>query len=269
MRRTCIFCGEKADSKEDAWPEWVLELLGRDASTVIVMQFPKGTFKQKGKNAGVKTRRVCRFKCNSGWMSDLENSCKPVMVPLIQGRNAKLGDGDRFKVALWALKTCMVFDSLLPNGPHYFSQADRQRLPPGPGGLFETNPFPQFFFVWCARYIGKESIFTESYIMHADAYASDSKEQMRIDGHAFTIAIGKLVLQVLSASIPPKKVRKVTEFHPNSRAWDTHIRKVWPILGASIDWPIPEVLDDSTMSLDGFSHRWHALPAEWQTSPGT
>lgn len=255
--RACIFCGGVANSREDVWPQWMLKLLDRRKSSRLLFETPSGLREIKGKNAALKTKKVCAKRCNNGWMSDLEEDCKPLMEALIKGdHTVNLASAARFRVALWTLKTCMVLDSILPKGQTYFSQSDRERLLPNPSGLLGTTPMPDLFRVWIGAYRGSEPIYGETYICNGVGTTVKTREKFPIRGHAFTLSIGQLVIQALSATVPPEKAGVPALFQPNDTRWDRHVRLVWPLSGSSVSWPPSQMLDDSGLSLNGFANRW-------------
>ena len=72
-----MFCGDHADSDEDAWPLWLLRELGQGKKVRIGFERADGAVKTwGGVEAGVKVKHVCA-DCNNGWMSDLEGMAQP------------------------------------------------------------------------------------------------------------------------------------------------------------------------------------------------
>jgi hypothetical protein len=55
------------------------------------------------------TRAVCH-DCNTGWMSQLESKVKPILTPIILGRDYVLSPDDQTLVAAWCLKTSAMLD---------------------------------------------------------------------------------------------------------------------------------------------------------------
>jgi hypothetical protein len=112
----CICCGgaiEGTRAKEHVLAQWLLEHLGialetfyqqvvraDDGSTVDERQHATQSFVQG---------RVCS-DCNGGWMSDLENQAKSIMIPLIDAKRSVFGltDEERPLMARWAAKTAYL-----------------------------------------------------------------------------------------------------------------------------------------------------------------
>lgn len=109
MPRHCVFCrstGKLTD--EHAWPGWIArELL--PAGRVASRRWGKaGAFVGfDSTNHDVTVKRVCET-CNTGWMADLEAAVKPILLPWIRGRPARLAYEQQELIATWAVKTAMM-----------------------------------------------------------------------------------------------------------------------------------------------------------------
>ncbi len=63
-----------------------------------------GTYERSGHLFTLKNRVVCR-DCNSGWMSEVENETKPLLLNMIGGKEIEITYDDIQKIAFWiALK---------------------------------------------------------------------------------------------------------------------------------------------------------------------
>lgn len=88
------------------------------------------------KQLDLKVRRVCE-DCNTGWMHDLEEDCRPLLTNMIQGVDLPitLDQEQQALLALWATKTAMMVD-FLDSGPqhvpatHYRWVYERREPPP-------------------------------------------------------------------------------------------------------------------------------------------
>src|SRR6266851_8074507 len=75
--RSCIFCEGRANSKEDAWPLWLLRRLGVTEAGIIEGQLGKqAPTTWRTAHAKLTVRFVCT-SCNNGWMSQLQQRVKP------------------------------------------------------------------------------------------------------------------------------------------------------------------------------------------------
>ncbi len=135
----CLFCGRTwkpgvvSKSDEHVLGQWIRRLeenhpaeqrsyrvgfeLDEDAKELIEAQ-PQVVFR-KTALLTLKTREVCE-DCNKGWMSDLEEAAKPIILQL--ARSAKAGIAIALsreaarKLAIWAQKTALTYE-LTSNGP--------------------------------------------------------------------------------------------------------------------------------------------------------
>ena len=84
MATQCIFCNGHPLIKEDAWPQWLVTLVGRDRISCTVWQ--GDSIQRRFPTKGIVQRVVCVCAaCNNGWMSQLESTAKPILAPLVDG----------------------------------------------------------------------------------------------------------------------------------------------------------------------------------------
>jgi len=162
-QRVCLFCGEdlsRGRSQEHVFPQWLLDELGIRAQQVSAIHVfqpddpasePEVLSERSLTLDNVREGRVCA-RCNNGWMSDLENGCKGVLLDLIHGRRqpAQLSETERLPIARWAAKTGYVRNS----SANYTIKAPPQQLrelrenthnlPRGVLVIAATGPFVNF-----------------------------------------------------------------------------------------------------------------------------
>src|SRR5688572_17574751 len=81
---------------------------------------------EKGK-LGLLTPGPCQ-RCNNGWMSEMENRTKALLLPLMRGVRTDLSIANQSKIAIWTTKTAMTFDyheHTKRQAAVYFSQVAR------------------------------------------------------------------------------------------------------------------------------------------------
>lgn len=114
----CLYCGGELREKtnEHIFPRWLLAEFGVEKEVVT------GTWEDHRSGTVVDTRvqalqnlvagRVCA-NCNNGWMSDLENETKPILLPLVRRRRLldSLRQDERQVLARWSLKTAAALNS--------------------------------------------------------------------------------------------------------------------------------------------------------------
>ncbi len=157
----CIYCGEPGSSKEHVWPQWVR----KHAATVMkissenfqtyqgtqssVIAPPVHTFRKEGHSRLSLTIQHPCGTCNSGWMSDLEQSAIPILKPMIEGKKTRLTEAEVKIVRAWATKTALHF---------LYDGEDQWRHPIPPhlaknlfDGRYDYTPVPDVQ-VWSAFY---------------------------------------------------------------------------------------------------------------------
>lgn len=118
MTAKCLFCD--ADdatvfSKEDVVPKWLLHYLAlpsHDKTYQAVVDSKSGQTLKESKISSFRFRepRVCKLKCNNGWMSRLEIAVKPILIPLMDNTRqlTDLSDAERTILARWTTKTVFM-----------------------------------------------------------------------------------------------------------------------------------------------------------------
>jgi hypothetical protein len=112
----CIFCEQhKGKSKEHIWPKWLQYEIGGSKESYyqgvhLSPIFPKSTRIHSGES--LVYGHVCN-ECNNGWMSKLEAECKPIIIRVLNNRNAviSLNKIERQKISLWAFKTALIINA--------------------------------------------------------------------------------------------------------------------------------------------------------------
>jgi hypothetical protein len=92
--RECIFCGATSDiTREHIWADWLKEYIAKDidgyqAATITINQpSVASTVREKKISGDPRSRKakcVCG-SCNNGWMSQLQERAKPLVLSLIEG----------------------------------------------------------------------------------------------------------------------------------------------------------------------------------------
>src|SRR5512140_689004 len=97
--RACIFCGDRASTKEDAWPLWLVRKYPDPVGVEVEAHRrsdPPKQWRQRGHFA--KVRFVCQ-PCNNGWMSLLEEQAKPIIERLMANSEERLDGEERHLLA--------------------------------------------------------------------------------------------------------------------------------------------------------------------------
>ena len=244
--RVCIFCPNRASTKEDAWPLWLMRLLFGGASGTIEGErssHPVGPW--RAVRPGLKVKVVCA-RCNNGWMSELENRVKPIVETLCREESAALSAADQETLAVWSVKTAMVFEAFRLGRPPFFAQSERHLVR-------ETlRPAPNTS-VWAAKCVESPGAFCAA--SDLGGVVEDSTEGVR--AYVTTMGFGPLALQVvgtrLPTTIPPSVMSVTADLRPGP--WDDATIRIWPTQRADVTWPGSVGLRGAA-GLEAFSERW-------------
>src|SRR5258708_31591639 len=128
MPDTCVFCGlARKMTSEHVWGEWTKGYVERTANkhnhaNVFVPRpsepEPPKVRIRAGDHLDAQVRIVCS-ECNSGWLSQIQNAAKPLLIPLFEGSSCTLNQNSQELVATWIAMATMTGE--------YLSN-DRQRI---------------------------------------------------------------------------------------------------------------------------------------------
>jgi hypothetical protein len=244
--RECIFCGGRVNSKEHAWPAWLLKFLKRSPDENVPIDASRlggWTKRWDGINASLKLKKVCRTRCNDGWMSLLEDRARPILSEMILGNAIMIDRVQQLRIAQWATKCAMVFDSMDP-GARFYDASERfhfrETLTPAPS----TN-------VWLGNYSG--STF-RALTVHRTV-PLNGHQGIPYKGHIQTMVFGRLVIQTFSVKRLIDKDGSVGLLDMLPKQWDQSTIRVWPVSVDAIRWPPSISFDDSQRSLQPFADR--------------
>jgi hypothetical protein len=249
MKRTCLFCPNTENfTLEHVWPEWVSNCLDRTGRMRFWVLKRSATEKPVEKlwNAprlNLTTRKTCK-SCNTGWMSVLEQKASNLLCPMIQkGIRRSLSDDDQLLIAIWLIKTVMVFEGTnRQTREMYFSERDRNHL------RVKWTPPPIVSNVWLASYRGpRVGSYVPLDLVASHPTAGQSK------AHIATLAIGHLVMQMFSMR-PPKGLPEGSTITFEGSDFTTAALPIWPFADTAVNWPPPFYLGDRT--LDAFARRF-------------
>ena len=213
--RSCVFCDQRATSAEHLLPEWILNLLGSSFSADV--WFGDGTepksWQGRGRSAQLKVKYLCRG-CNNGWMSDLETKVRYLIGPLMHDLSVPLDDVSRQTLAVWSAKTAMVLESVGDEEGWFYSTAERWQLR-------ETRAMPAGLSMWLGRCSRSDLSYCEGRALSGSASPGAPSA-----GFAVTLAMGRLVVQVLTVRPPIYQARNA--YNGLLQAWPLGSRTTWP-----------------------------------------
>ena len=109
--RQCIFCDNKADSREHIWSDWILRILPETTDGKLTRRFEDGSMKTWSTSKPVLTLgKVCEKNCNNGWMNaKLEGPMKAATENIIIRNTSKVfSNAELTVISAWAFKTTIL-----------------------------------------------------------------------------------------------------------------------------------------------------------------
>ena len=111
----CLACGTTSSpaSREHVFAKWLLTALAAlEVPIGLFREFGDGTTQRQRQDIKLdsfKLKRLCEA-CNNGWMADLENLAKPLILAIIKGERslAAFDEDERRALAKWAGKTAII-----------------------------------------------------------------------------------------------------------------------------------------------------------------
>lgn len=267
--RKCIFCGKPGDiSKEHVFGLWLREFFPRDKHTTHKSVYTawldeSGSHTPAEKrdrlqgHVGSKSLKVVCRQCNGGWLSQLEESVRPTLVPLITGERRNLTEIEQVLLATWATKIAMVAEHFRPIDDGIL-QDERTWL------MNELTP-PAKWFVWIAAYNGKE--WGNLSIAQIRAALNPTPVTRPSDaayyGQVTTFGVGHVLFCVVSGSSPDMETRF------GGRDADG-LLQICPVCPRSILWPPQNIFGDKEAYILANIFKWsgafdHSLDpgADW------
>jgi len=94
---------------------------------------------------------VCHPRCNNGWMrTQIEDTAKPILIPLIRGEECRIFPADQARLAAWAVMKAMVAERMI-RGHATTHHQHRKYL------MRHLLPPKQGWGVWIGRFVSDTS----------------------------------------------------------------------------------------------------------------
>lgn len=202
-RKECVFCGcdDCKISNEHAWPQWARKLVAPPgASTVksfpdVIAGIRRVQF-QSHDDMGLTVNSVCKHRCNSGWMHDLESQIEPLLTAAIQsGQPLTLNGFQQSLITQWALKTTMVFEFTRRDREPFYTFHERDRL-----RRAILAPTILRTMVWIGHYSGPYMSLSRGARIGFDLEVGD--HVIPTNAHAGCITLGRFLFQTLTIRLP-------------------------------------------------------------------
>jgi len=200
MKKACVFCGtelkKRNKSNEHIIPIWLLDHLSiRDVKIEPTHMTSIGAIVTQRVHTldGLIFGNVCEG-CNGGWMSQLENNSKPILIDLIDGNRSLMSMSEKecFLISRWAFKTGLTLNSgsnfhkMIPDS--HYKELYRN-----------TNSLPQGLIIVAQHYNNSEPFYWQQGALWHVSGESVSKEDLDrfgIETYKITFSFGKLLFLV-------------------------------------------------------------------------
>lgn len=222
----CVFCGHPETTNEHVFPQWLREVIPRKGTVpggkiTHTWEAPPGSTSEsrawEANKLTFQAKIVCQRMCNGGWMNNLENTARPFLEPMIQGRGRTLYDAGREQIAYWALKTSLTADYAQEEEHRSVPAADYPALYAAQGVLPNT-------FVWLAACDFGPGATARHRTLHMNV------GNRHFDGFGFTFHVGHLVIEVTRVEVEQGKTIEIGgQLAPAlRRIWPENQPVVWP-----------------------------------------
>lgn len=240
---TCAFCRERGSSEEHVYAKWIAKLVAGTGPGAFRLTRRHGRNKTNKHHLGLTSRAACEF-CNTRWMSDFEESAKPLLAPIIQDQPTRWHSiQDRIVVARWAFKTALMTDrSGKPK--HYTAPDDDFEY------LFAHRKPPPSVAILLGRYIpdaGEEFRVAWNGSSWSSATSPGGEE---VKGYRITFSVGHAIFQTFGYLTPNRYAPVYPPFLlVSGKPLRDALRPLWPLLPAAHEWP-PRGAHFATSGLD-------------------
>ena len=192
------------------------------------------TRRKQGHSGSKQVRVVCKH-CNETWLSLLENSAKPVLLPLITGSAGAREKEKQSILSSWAAKIAMTAEHI-NKGKNVMLQSELTWM------RMNCMP-PKGWNIWVAPYSGTEWRDLGIY-QHSGKLTIPPGIGFTSGAHSLQLTymgLGRVLFLAVSSSW--------------DRLWDILDRldvpgatRIWPIRQENIAWPSPDVFTDSEVA---------------------
>lgn len=226
--RQCVFCGHPEVTKEHAFPKWLRKVVTDQESLHIGMLADvAGEVTRHRSYTGppfdLEVARVCRDRCNGGWMNALENETRPFLQPMLEGRGRVLHAHGQQLVATWAYKTALMLNFAIPERTQAACDAEYRYL-------YEKREPPPSVRVFMFAYADEINA-TASFRQHPLWIGPPGRLESRgpFNGYTMTFSVAQLGFQVFNTTVPDQE-------YVLHEPWNSRIHRIWPLADGSRTW---------------------------------
>jgi hypothetical protein len=243
MAKQCLFCANKANSKEHLWSDWILQRLGTQPTRIKMGKAAASTMP----HSVVEVRSVCRILCNAGWMSALESENIPIIGCLMENTPTPLDATQQTSLALWAVMKAMVLDAVnAKDRGHFFTRNECE-------ALRLQRKIPDKTVVQIGAYVRK-GYSADGTIVWFDFPNAPKAAKASVT----TFVIGHLVIQSVTVHHEPEHENApVQGVMIGDGEWDKLLSPIWPVGTLPTTWPPQATFSNSgSSSIATLQNRW-------------
>ena len=214
----CIFCDEKANSREHAIPAWMSKRLGIKVFLHNVQWVELTPRKQPISFASHRARIFCKG-CNQHF-KHLEDAAIPLLVPMAKGRSVVLEKKSQHLLALWATKTAIALIAATAVELRDFVPIEHRRL------VREKGLPPDDCWVGFIPWNGTVHIFAGDH----DVLDHNMHPPPHFKSYGAVFTFAQLAFKVVGFLDPLPDGYRIDGEMPS-------IKQFWPEYASTITWP--------------------------------
>jgi hypothetical protein len=237
--RECIFCKAWGMTYEHVWPDWLKRYVPQDltyhhAGTGEIFK-THSTSKIKKWAGDPQSRRlpiVCG-RCNSGWMKELQDAARPILLPLLEAKSAFIRPYQQKLLAAWATMCVMTAEYYAPDLVSIpFDDREYLRLYREP---------PKEWRIWIGRYLRGR---WRGYWIHLSVPLVEDIPEGGNDAvpppntQTTTFIVGQVYIHAFSSALS-----NITNKWRLDAQGPSILAQLWPVKESFIAWPTNDIRD--------------------------
>ena len=235
MARACIFCEKEGNlSKEHLWPSWLSKMYvrkGDEKHTFGSQSYMNktivndGVYERPGHLFSLKNRVVC-CSCNNGWMSEVEEETKAILLKMLNGQKFKISNEELRIFSFWVAMKIVTAEFAEKKESLNVTPLNERRL------MMEERKIPSFFNI----FLGVHSTgHNSAWLRHSSTMSfSPSGPTPPLEGRqrnaqSISFMIGPIFIYVLNV--------RLLGFVPEQHFKFGKIKRIWPSKMNFLKWP--------------------------------
>jgi hypothetical protein len=229
-----VFCGSTAAlTAEHAWPDWALSHIRRrrpGKHTITSQRY--GAVHTQWSGTPELTVRILCDTCNHDRLGSIEDEVAPTLKPLTDGQPRLVLRPSVALIALWTIKTAMVFEFTADKARQPFYTFEERR------DLALDRRIPDKTSALVARYVGSQHMFDHG----RDLVLTPADGGVPYHAFVSTVAIGQFVGQAITHRSTERPAAEI------AKAGESLVKQIWPS-PRNLIWPMKTYLDDEALLL--------------------